>query len=216
MTSAALRAADCFRSSKFLHGYAKGKTRWDPAYPAVAQILRSSPHPLLDIGCGIGLLAAYLREEGLTQPIFGIEPDAKKVASALESVLPRYHGLSFTTGDARSLEAFSGDVVLLDILHYLAPDEQQSVLLSVAERLAPDGIALIRTTFRDRSWRYYATLLEEGIVRATGWIRGGRCHFPTRCEVESAFPSPRFAVTSRPMWGHTPFNSHLVEVRRIG
>ncbi len=214
MNTAALRAADCFRSSKFLHGYAKGKTRWDPAYPAVADILRTSSHPQMDIGCGIGLLAAYLREEGLAQPILGIEPDAGKVHSARECVATRYPGLTFDTGDARSLPGFSGDMVLLDILHYMAPDEQQTVLRGVAERIAPGGCALIRTTFRDHSWRYYATLLEEVVVRATGWVRGGRCQFPTRREVESAFPAPQFVVTTRPLWGRTPFNSHLVLIRR--
>jgi len=214
VSPAGLRAADCFRSSRFLYGYARGKIRWDPAYPTVANILRSSKHPILDIGCGIGLLAAYLREEGLPQPILGIEPDAAKVASARESVTTRYSGLTFNTGDARDLPDFCGDLILLDILHYMQPDEQQMVLGSVADHIAPGGCALIRTTFRDHSWRYHATMLEEIVVRATGWIRGGRCHFPTRHEVESAFPASRFAVSTRPLWGRTPFNSHLVEIRR--
>jgi 2-polyprenyl-3-methyl-5-hydroxy-6-metoxy-1,4-benzoquinol methylase len=146
----------------------------------------------MDIGCGIGLLAAYLREEGLQQPILGIEPDAGKVASARESVATRYPGLTFDTGDARALPGFSGDLILLDILHYMQPDEQQSALGGVAARIAPGGCALIRTTFLDRSCRYYATMLEDIGVRATGWIRGGRCHFPTRYEVESAFPASQF------------------------
>lgn len=214
MSPAALRASACFRASKFLYGYAKGKTRWDPAYPATASILGSSGLPILDVGCGIGLLAAFLRESGLTSPLIGLEPDAAKVAQAETLVASRYPDLNFLVGDARELPAFSGNVVLLDILHYMSPSDQQEVLRAVASRIAPGGCALIRTTFRDRSWRYLATLLEEALVRSSGWIRGGHCRFPSRSEVEAPFASQNFQVRTSPLWGKTPFNSHLVEIRR--
>jgi len=211
--SAAERAAMRFQNFCFLHGYAKGKAAWDPAYPAVADILRDSARPLLDVGCGVGLLAAYLRESGCNQSILGIEPDAGKITSACDLVASHYPDLDFRVGDARSLPHFSGDVVLLDVLHYMKPAEQRSVMESVAARIAPGGCALIRTTFRDSSWRYFATMIEEGFVRASGWIRGGHCHFPTRQEVGAAFQSPALSVSVRPMWGKTPFNSHLIEIR---
>jgi len=212
--NAAERAARCFVTSRFLHGYARGKTSWDPAYPAVSEILRHSPRPLLDVGCGVGLLAAYLRESGCTQPVLGIEPDAGKVRTARDLVAKAYPGLDFQPGDARSLPDFSGDVVVLDVLHYMEPADQRTVMESVASRIAPGGCAIIRTTFRDSSWRYLATLLEEVLVRTSGWIRGGHCHFPTRREIETAFQSPALSLSVRPMWGKTPFNSHLIEVRR--
>ena len=212
--NAALRAADRFRSARFLHGYAKGKVAWDPAYSAVADLMANSCHPLLDIGCGVGLLAAYLREMGCPQPILGIEPDAGKVRIALEKVGRSYPQLEFRVGDARLLPEFSGDVVMLDVLHYMKPEIQRTVLEQLARRIAPGGRALIRTAFRDRSWRYHATLLEEAFVRASGWIRGGACHFPTQEEVTGAFQGPGWKVSVRRMWGWTPFNSHLVEIQR--
>lgn len=214
--SAAKCAAMRFQKSRFLHGYAKGKASWDPSYPAVAGILHHSHRPLLDVGCGVGLLAAYLRESGCTQPILGIEPDAEKVRTARDLVAGCYPDLDFREGDARSLPEFSGDVVLLDVLHYMEPADQRFVLESVAARIAPGGCALIRTTFRDSSWRYLATMIEEVFVRASGWIRGGHCHFPTRQEIETAFQSPHLSPSIRPMWGKTPFNSHLIEIRRAG
>lgn len=214
MSTAALHASACFRASKFLYGYAKGKTRWDPAYPAVASLLGPSCLPILDVGCGIGLLAAFLRESGITSPLIGLEPDAAKVAQARDLVASRYPDLNFLVGDARKLPSFSGNLVLLDILHYMCPSDQQEVLHAVAARIAPGGYALIRTTFRDRSWRYLATLFEEAVVRSSGWIRGGRCRFPSRAEVEAPFASPPFQIRTCPLWGKTPFNSHLVEIRR--
>lgn len=207
-------AAERFRGHHRLYGYAKGKIAWDPAYEAVAVRLKDSQRPLLDIGCGVGLLAAHLRESGCEQPILGIEPDASKVELARRKVADYYHDLEFRVGSAENLPAFSGDVVMLDVLHYMAPEIQQAVLGSVAECLAPGDRALIRTTFRDGSWRYRATIWEEAFVRLSGWIRGGRCLFPTREEVSRPFLARGWEVRVEPMWGRTPFNSHLIEVRR--
>ena len=39
--------------------YTKSKLRTDPLYDGVYRELESSPFPLLDIGCGLGLLAMY-------------------------------------------------------------------------------------------------------------------------------------------------------------
>jgi len=211
----AMRAAERFRHKRVLHGYAKGKTKWDPAYAAVADLLRAPNRPLLDIGCGVGLLAAFLRESGCVQPIIGIEPDAAKIQIAVERVAGAYPSLEFFVGDARSLPEFSGDIVMLDVLHYMDPDVQRSVLEHIASRICPGGRALIRTTFRDGSWRYCATMLEEAFVRVTGWIRGGRCHFPTREAVIDPFKGPQWKVSVTPMWGRTPFNSHLIEAQRL-
>lgn len=214
--SAARRAARHFGCSRFLQGYARGKAEWDPAYAEVARLLQGSPRPLLDVGCGIGLLAAFLRECGCTQEIAGIEPDAAKVAIAIERVQAAYAGVRFEVGDARLLPEFSGDVVVLDVLHYMDAGSQQQVLRDLAARVAPCGQLLLRTTLRDHSWRYYATLLEEGWVRLSGWIRGGRCHFPSRDEVVGAFSPESWTVSVKPMWGRTPFNSHLVRaVRKV-
>lgn len=212
--TAARRAADRFRHSRVLHGYAKGKIQWDPAYAAVARLLKGSAHPILDIGCGVGLLAAYLREMGCRQAISGIEPDAAKVDIANGKVASAYPSLEFHTGNALALPEFSGDVVMLDVLHYMEPAGQSLALGAVAARIAPGGCALIRTTFRDSSWRYFATLAEEAFVRGSGWIRGGRCHFPLRRTVEEIFQDRGLAVTIGPMWGKTPFNSYLIEIRR--
>ena len=211
----AMRAANKYRHKRALHGYAKGKIKWDPAYAAVAELLRKSSYPLLDIGCGVGLLAAYLRESGCRQPIIGIEPDAGKIRIAVERVAGAYPSLEFRVGDARALPEFCGDIVMLDVLHYMDPDAQHSVLEHIASRICPGGRALIRTAFRDGSWRYHATMLEEAFVRLSGWICGGSCHFPTREVATAPFRGPQWKISVRPMWGRTPFNSHLVEVQRL-
>ena len=51
-----------------LKGYVRGKLRIDPMYGAVFECLRESRLPILDLGCGIGILLYYLRHRGLQLP----------------------------------------------------------------------------------------------------------------------------------------------------
>ena len=212
----ARRSASNFRSRKFLYGYARRKAAWDPAYPEVAARLRGGTLPVLDVGCGVGLLAAYLRESGCTQEVFCIEPDKAKVRLARALVGSAYEGLDFQMGDALAMPEFSGDVVILDILHYMDRTLQRDVLKNAARRVAPGGRLFIRTSFRDGSWRYFVTLAEEAFIRTVGWIRSGQCQFPTLEEIRAPFDQMGWEVSVSPMWGRTPFNSHLVEIRRPG
>ena len=212
--SPARRASAHFRTHKFLYGYAKRKAAWDPAYPEMAARLRGGTLPVLDVGCGIGLLAAYLRESGCAQAISGIEPDEKKVRLARKFLATTYEKFDFQVGDALTLPEFSGEVVLLDIIHYMDRPLQRGVLEEAVRRLAPGGRLFIRTTLCDGSWRYYATLLEEAFIRTIGWIRGGRCQFPTLEEIRAPFEQMGWGIAVSPMWGRTPFNSYLMEIRR--
>ncbi len=207
------RAAAHFAGHRRLHGYARGKIAWDPAYSHLAGELRESRLPWLDVGCGMGLLAAYLRETGCKAPIHGIDPDREKITLATR-MAPRYADLTFSTGEARDLPEFRGGVIVLDVLHYLTPDCQTRFLEQVVARLAPGARAYVRTTFRDGSWRYALTLLEEGFIRTTGWIRGGGCFFPTEASVRNALEPTGCAVKIAPMWGRTPFNSYMIEIER--
>ena len=63
----------------WLRLYVTSKLRRDPIYPAAYELFRGSDEPILDIGCGLGLLAFYLRERGCRQPILGLDLDARKI-----------------------------------------------------------------------------------------------------------------------------------------
>jgi 2-polyprenyl-3-methyl-5-hydroxy-6-metoxy-1,4-benzoquinol methylase len=83
--------------------YVSAKLRSDPVYGAVVKELAGSTLPVLDIGCGIGLLAFYLRESGFTPAITGFDYDAGKIDSAQGmSARSGFAGLSFMNGDART------------------------------------------------------------------------------------------------------------------
>ncbi|MBV9493812.1 MAG: class I SAM-dependent methyltransferase [Acidobacteria bacterium] len=194
--------------SRFLAGYARWKIKSDPAYAAAFAALPNAP--LLDLGCGPGVMMFYLRERGFTAPILGIDHDEEKIAAARKA--SRYEGLELRSGDARAPIDFRGSTVMLDILHYFKQHEQQALLRAAAERALPGSAVVIRDCVRDGSWRYRATYVQESFSRVIGWLRAERLHFPTREEIEQPFAG--FDVEVRPMWGHLPFNNYLFVFRR--
>lgn len=206
-------AAWRYRPWLYYHYYARGKLALDPAFPAVSRLLRDSPRPLLDIGCGMGLLATYLRASGHQAPIFGMDMDEKKIQLAGEILAD--DDARFHVGDA--LKAFpehNGDVVMLDVLHYFSDEQQQLLLEKMAASVSPGGMAVIRVTLAEPSWRFKLTQLEEWFVKFSRWIPVTGSNFPTRDEVAGPFRRAGLEEDIRPMWGMTPFNSYLFTYRR--
>jgi 2-polyprenyl-3-methyl-5-hydroxy-6-metoxy-1,4-benzoquinol methylase len=212
MRSLLRQVAGRYRRWPRLYYYAIGKIALDPAYPAVAQTLDKSALPLLDLGCGMGLLAAYLRASGRCAPIVGWDVDEEKIEIA-KMVLPGSNE-SFHAGDVLDFPEHCGDVVMLDVLHYFSDSDQERLLRKIAASIAPQGVALIRLALNEPNWRFAATQAEEWFVHFTRWIPLQGKNFPTRDEVSLPFAQEGLQIEVRPMWGWTPFNSHLFTIRR--
>jgi SAM-dependent methyltransferase len=191
--------------TRFLRGYVRSKIRADPVYAAVFERLRDSDQPLLDVGCGIGILPLYLRERGFIAPLRGVDHDERKIAIA-RSVVP---DADLQTGDARTAIDRGGTVVLLDLLHYFTSEEQARMLAAAA---AHAETVIIRDGIRDGSWRYRVTYAQEVFSRVVRWIRADRLHFPTRADVIQPFAG--FDVEVVPLYARTPFNNYLFVFRR--
>ena len=69
-------------SRRYHYYYVRGKLASDPLYPGVVAALRGCEAPLLDLGCGIGLLAHALRADGQAVAYAGMDFDAGKIAIA--------------------------------------------------------------------------------------------------------------------------------------
>ncbi len=195
--------------TRLLRSYARVKIATDPAYNAVFELLRGASDPLLDIGCGVGLMAFYLRERGMRMPIVGIDHDQRKIEIA-RHVADGDQTLSFDVGDARCPMQFRGNVVLLDVLHYFG-DADQSVILRNAA--AAGGMIIIRDGIRDGSLRYRLTYAQETLARVGGWLKAECLHFPTRESIEKSL-NGEFREEVAPMFGRTPFNNYLFVFRR--
>lgn len=194
--------------------YARGKLRWDPVFAAVAPLVVTSPRPLLDIGCGLGLLGQYLRERGFRAPYFGLDLDAAKIEEARAAARGDGLDIDFVAGSAEALPEFCGDVALFDVLHYMPADAQQRVLAEIGARVPPGGLLLIRNVLRESSWRFRVTIAEEYLARRIGWMQCPAGHFPEREEIEAPLRRMGFATRVTPLWGRTPFNSYFFVARR--
>ncbi len=198
------------------HYYVPSKLRTDPVYSAVVSEIGGSALPVLDIGCGIGLLAFYLRESGVTADITGCDYDAWKITNAkCTAERGGYAGLSFLAADARTgLPDFSGNVVILDILQFFKRPEQEALLRLAATRVAEGGKLVIRSGLHDDSTRFRITVAGDWLAKLTFWMKAGPVCYPD-CELfESVLGSAGLKVQISPLWGGTPFNNHLIVAER--
>lgn len=195
--------------------YVATKLRTDPVYSALTEQLRHSELPLLDLGCGLGLLAFYLRAEGINMPIRGLDYDSRKIAAARQAATTSNTlDLSFSDHDARTgLPAHQGNVSILDILQFFTPGEQESLLQLAASRVAPGGKLIIRSGLRDASWRFKITVAGDLLARATFWMKAAPTHYPTAEDFRNIL-RPFGGVEITPLWGKTPFNNHLIVMKR--
>jgi 2-polyprenyl-3-methyl-5-hydroxy-6-metoxy-1,4-benzoquinol methylase len=196
--------------------HARWKLAYDPVYAAAAGLLFDTSLPLLDIGCGLGLLGHWLHARGQLQGYVGLDHDARKIAAAQAAArragLQQHMQLSAT--DVASLPTVQGNVALLDVLHYLSGPRQQALLASAVEHLAPTGQLIIRSVLREPNWRFHATRVEEFFLRYSGWIPGGAQHYPTADELRRPLEAAGLAVRMQPLRGRTPYNSYLITARR--
>jgi SAM-dependent methyltransferase len=129
---------------------------------------------LLDVGCGFGHLAWYLRETRPDLGYYGTDIDPRKIDLAKGSLdADPGTGASampaFSLGDARTLPgppSGFGNIVFLDVL-YLMPWELQRELMAWAlGRLSPDpGSALvIKTMDEAKGFAGFRAVAEEWIM----------------------------------------------------
>ncbi len=196
--------------------YVKGKLATDPAYAATAALVKDRPMPLLDIGCGIGLLGQYLHACGAVTRYLGVDSDVRKIDAGNRALqLAGLDGaLRLIHADGIARQAMSGHVALLDVLHYLPQEGQRNLLANAVAHLAPGGLLVIRTVLRERSWRYGLTRVSEFFLRASGWMRTGAQHYPSADELCVPLEAAGLVVEVRPLHGKTPFDCYLLVARR--
>jgi len=200
--------------SRFLHEYVSSKLRSDPVYPEVYEQVCSSSAPLLDVGCGLGLLGFYLRERDFKNPILGLDRDLKKIRSA-QKVAEQYPAVDLRAQDLRgALTEFSGNIAVLDVLHYLSFVDQEDLLARLAKWVAPGAVLVLRDCPRDGGVRYFVTLVVEKFAQLISWNVAAPLHFPSRENIAKNFPPNEFAHEVKSLWGRTPFNNYFFTFKR--
>lgn len=202
--------------NRYDYYYTLAKLRTDPLYPGVLAALRGTAAPLLDLGCGLGLLAHALRGDGQSMPYAGVDIDAGKISRAPK--VAEKAGLDEVRFDVldlgEGLPAHSGSVAILDVLQYLPLDRQAELLMQVAGMLTPAGKLVIRTGLGDDSGRGRTTRITDRLAHWAGWMQEMPKQYPTRAGLESQLQSHGLSVAMQPLYGNTPFNNWLVVATR--
>lgn len=219
----ARRIARAFRPERWFgdrthYFYARAKLASDPLYPGIVEALRGSDAPLLDLGCGIGLLAHALRDAGLTLPYRGVDNDARKIArakrAAANAALP---GVAFECMDlSQGLPAHHGNVAILDVLQFVSPSAQDTILAAAIDMLAPGAKLLIRTGLDDGGWRARTTRRIDAISRTLRWMNAGPQRYPQIVALRNRLEAAGLEAEFTPLYGRTPFNNWRVVATRRG
>jgi len=210
--------------------FARGKLRMDPVYRAtLSPDLLPSGGTLLDVGCGQGLTLALLAEARLAfergvwprdwppPPRFdcaiGIDT-RRRVAAIARHALEG--AATVIEGDARTVQLEPARAVLLfDVLHLLPPEDQESLIASIAARLEPGGVVLVREADPGGGWRFAAVHAGNRLKAfVTGTWRQQSFHPRSTAEWRECFAHHGFDVDARPMGQGTPFANILFRLTK--
>lgn len=202
--------------NRYHYYYALAKLRSDPLYPGVLAALRDSRAPLLDLGCGLGLLLHALRLDGQTMMYRGVDLDARKIAHAHRiATRAGLRDARFEVADlALAPPAHAGSIAMLDVLQYLPADAQPVLLDRAVAMLTPGARLVIRTGLDGHSRRARATRISDRLAHLIGWMRATPKSYPTRDGLQRQLESAGLAAAFTPLYGDTPFNNWLVVATR--
>ncbi|QCG90761.1 class I SAM-dependent methyltransferase [Azospirillum sp. TSH100] len=216
------------RCGRYAWHFTKGKLAGDPVFH---HLLRNQLLPthgrLLDLGCGQGVLTALLRAAAkrhaggdwpagwpappATLTVQGVELSPKRVRIAQAALGTD----AVLQGDIRSVHLPPCDaIVILDVLLYLQPDEQATVLARCANALAPGGILLLREADAEGGLPFQITRWAERIASVIrGHWRQSLTYRPA-ADWSALLGSLGFEAEALPMSQGTPFANTLFIAQR--
>ena len=222
--SAPYRAA-----GRFAYHFARGKFSGDPIFEAIlARGLLAQRTRILDLGCGQGLLAAWL----LTAQRFAQHvdwpvgwpkpprPSSLRGIEVAERSVERAHAAlgnraDIMLGDVRRADFGTVDsVVILDVLHYIEYAEQLSVLKRAREALqTADGVLLMRVGDAAGGAKFvWSTWVDRMVLLAQGHGLK-RLHCRSTDQWRDVLSQLGFVSETIPMSSGTRFANTLIVAR---
>ncbi|KLI98506.1 methyltransferase [Luteimonas sp. FCS-9] len=198
--------------NRYDYYYTLTKLRTDPLYPGVLQALRPTAAPVLDLGCGLGLLAHALHADGQALTYAGVDIDAAKIRRGRE--VAARAGLADVRLDvldlAAGLPAHRGSVAILDVLQYLTHERQRALLDEAIAMLVPGARLVIRSGLADDSTRSRTSRITDRLANLAGWMQERARSYPTADGLRAQLEGAGLQTTLRPLYGDTPFNNWLI------
>ena len=215
----ALVAAVAARYEGRVHrGFVKGKLEHDPVYALLAadpDLARATP--VLDLGCGRGILLAMLAERARGHrralELHGIEARTSHAGAARAALKGEAH---VETADLRDAALPPCQAAcLIDVLHYLPAKAQALLLLRVVRALEPGGVLFVREIDRGAGLRGWLARAAEHLATVLRGEPAQRFCFRSADEWRTLLEGVGLSVSSRAADEGTPFaNMLLVGTRR--
>jgi SAM-dependent methyltransferase len=222
------------QAGKFAMHFARGKLSGDPVFREILQrgLIAADSH-VVDIGCGQGLLSAWLLAAGdmasdadwpknwgqapRNVTVKGIElmpADVERANTALKAHANRF---TFEVGDMCTT-AFgkAQTVAILDVLHYVPYAAQEDVLARVRDALAPQGLLILRIGDAGGGWGFRVSNWVDSVVFFMRGHKSSRLYCRTLAEWISVLQKIGFQVETKPMSEGTPFANVLMLARSNG
>ncbi|MFP5408400.1 MAG: class I SAM-dependent methyltransferase [Gammaproteobacteria bacterium] len=215
-------------AGRFAYHFARGKLGGDPMFLSLLERgLIPDGARILDLGCGQGLLAAWLLaarqsyEAGQWPagwPVPGQPADIRGV-DLLESDIQRAQTAldapaRFEQGDMREVDFGQADVVvIMDVLHYVDLPAQDDVLRRVRAALPANGVFITRVGDADAG---LAFKLSNWVDRTVAFFRGNGLpptHGRPLAEWKRVLESLGFRVETAGMNGGLPFANVMLVAR---
>jgi len=165
-----LETGEYFRSkliSNFLYKgpvlewYTRIKTKMEGNYVFFDQLLPKAG-VITDAGCGNGYLAYTL---SFTQPertIIAFDYDEEKISIANACYSHKNSAIQFLHRDITAYEMENSDgIIALDVLHYLDPEAQVSVIHNFLDKLNKNGVLILRDANADMKGKHLGTRYTE-------------------------------------------------------
>jgi 2-polyprenyl-3-methyl-5-hydroxy-6-metoxy-1,4-benzoquinol methylase len=152
---------------------------------------------ILDVGCGHGLFANALALGSPSRQVLGVDPSGAKIAVARASSagLPN---VRYLQGTVQQIDEDGFDAItILDVLYLLPIEEKLAVLRACRERIAPNGVLILKANDTRPPWKYRVARLQEQAMTGLGLTLGhGELYFLSREQnanlLELAGFQPRF------------------------
>ncbi len=143
-----------------LEWYLRTKLKLENNYQIFHELIPAEGE-ILDLGCGYGFIAYMLLFTSGKRRITGVDYDAEKIKVA-ENCFSKNDRINFICADVSTYEITPKNAFLLgDVLHYLTPENQESLLRKCCSNLNPGGTLLIREADSNLKYRHQKSKITE-------------------------------------------------------
>lgn len=170
--------------------------------------------PILDLGCGHGLVSNLLSLGSAGRDVLGIDIDAEKIAAARRTVGARAN-VRFERADALTVAGGPyAAITIADVAYLLPPDGQRRLLTRCHQLLDPDGVLLWKSQVRQPRWKYAITWCQEWIMTQLGPTQGHGLYFLDTDESLDALRAAGLRAVALPLHSWRPYTDVLFIAHR--